>query len=170
MSVGQSPERREALLRAARALAAEAGDHGGAVVRPDLAARLVTALVDDVAAAIRERSQDVDTLEDVAAALVDGTHAGASAWREALPIANSWLEHLTDFPVWAQVVGPWLEAVEDLLGDAQDRGLVRDDVDTAATALVLRDIVDRSVKASLLFGRDQYRATTLALVRAALRS
>jgi hypothetical protein len=170
MSVGQSPERREGLLRAARALAAEAGPHGGAVIRPELAERLVDALVADVAAAIVERSGDPRTLEDVAEALVDGALAGAEPWRDALPLTTAWLEHLSDFGAWSQVVAPWLEAVERLLIDAQERGLVRGDIDTAAAAFVLRDVVDRAVRASLLFGREGYRATALALVRAALRT
>jgi hypothetical protein len=47
---------------------------------------------------------------------------------------------------------------------------VRADVDAQAAALVLRDALDRTAKAAILFGRDGYRETALRLVQSALRA
>jgi hypothetical protein len=94
----------------------------------------------------------------------------AEPWRDGLTLANVAIERVGDFERWSDLLAPWLDAVEEAIVGAQERGVVRADVDPRATALVLRDALDRAAKVSILFRRDGYREATAALVRGALRA
>jgi hypothetical protein len=164
------PDRRAALVLAARHLVAEAGPDGGALVDPDLARAVAGELARDVAVAIRRRTADAGTLDELVAAFVGAVAEASEPWRDSLGLATMALERTHDFERWAMIVRPWLDAVEDALVEARRRGIVRADVDPATTALVVRDALDRSVRLSARFEREDYRTSAAALVRAALRA
>jgi hypothetical protein len=163
------PERREALLQAARFVVGEAGVEAGTLMEPKLAQGLAAAMAQDVAAAVRRRTEGATTLEELVDALIESAHEGAEPWRDGLALASLGAERVTDFGAWSEIMRPWLEAIETAIGDAQALGIVRSDVDAAAVALVVRDAVDRSARASLMHGRVGYRDAAAALIRAALR-
>jgi hypothetical protein len=164
------PERRRALLNAARLVMAETGHEGAALVHPELAESLAQALSEDMGRAIEQSTARVETLAELVDALVEAVIDRAIAWRDGLGLANAAIERLADFEAWSATVAPWVGAIERAVSDAQQRGVVRDDVDPAMVALVLRDTLDRMAKAAILFGRDGYRATAATLVRASLRA
>ena len=163
------PARREALIHAARHLVSEAGVDAGVLLEPQLAVEIASGLAHDVAVAIGRRTAAVATVDELVDALVEAVLEGAEPWREVLTLAGTAIERTEDFETWSAMLGPWLEAVEAAIVDAQRRGIVTRDVDPTATALVLRDVLDRTARSSLRFERPDYRAATAALLRAALR-
>jgi hypothetical protein len=162
------PERREALVSAAQRLTAEAGPEAGALLDPELASAIAAGLSYDIGLAIEQRTATASTLDGLVDGLVDGVLEAAAPWQEALQLANVAVERVADFEHWSDLLGPWLDAVESALAAGQERGIVRDDVEPRATALVLRDALDRAAKIELRFKRDGYRDATAALVRGAL--
>ena len=163
-----TPERRGALIQAARRLTAEAGPEAGALIDPDLAEQLAAGLADDIAAAIERKTADAATLDALVDGLVDGVLEASVPWEDGLQLANVAMERVADFDHWTGLIAPWLDAVEHALAEGQERGLVRDDVEPRATALVLRDALDRAAKVEIRFRRDGYRDATAAIVRGAL--
>ena len=163
-----TPERRGALIRAARRLTAEAGPEAGALLDPDLAGELAASLAEDIGAAIEQRTAGAETLDDLVAGLVDGVLVASVPWADGLQLANVAVERVADFDHWTGLLAPWLDAVERAIAAGQERGLVRVDVEPRATALVLRDALDRAAKVQIRFQRDGYRDATVALVRGAL--
>lgn len=163
-----TPERRDALLRGARRLTAEAGPEAGALLDPDLSAGLAAGLAEDIAAAIEVRTAGAKTLDDLVAGLVDGVLEASVPWADGLQLANVAVERVADFEHWTGLLAPWLDAVERAIADGRERGLVREDVEPRATALVLRDALDRAAKVQIRFRRNGYRDATVALVRGAL--
>lgn len=163
-----TPERRGALIRAARRLTAEAGPEAGALLDPDLAAELAASRSEDIAAAIQRRTADAETLDGLVAGLVDGVLEASVPWADGLQLANVAVERVADFDRWTGLLAPWLDAVAGAIAAGQEGGLVRDDVEPRATALALRDALDRASRVQIRFQRDGYRDATAALVRGAL--
>jgi hypothetical protein len=164
------PGRRDALVNAARRLTAEAGPEGGALLDPDLAADLAVAMAWDIGRAIEQRTAGAASVEELVERLLDAVLEASEPWRDALQLANMAIERAGDFEQFAALCAPWLFAVERTFAAAQERGVVRGDVDPAATALVLRDALDRTAKVAIRFRRDGYREATAQLVRSALRA
>ena len=162
------PDRRAALVRAARRLTAEAGPEAGAIIDPDLASELAHGLSADIAAAIDRRTAAATTLDELVDGLVDGVLEGSAPWQEGLQLANVAIERVADFEHWTQMLAPWFGAIERAIVKGQARGVVRRDIDPRATALVLRDALDRAAKIAIRFQRDGYRGATAAIVRGAL--
>ena len=168
-TVGPSlPERRDALLHAARVVLGENGPVGAAYVDPQLATALAEALAEDMGHQVEARTAAVRSVDELVEALVDAVVDRANAWRDGLPMANAAMERVQDFDAWSRIVAPWVAAIERSIAEAQQRGLVRADLDARSAALVLRDALDRTAKAAILFGRDGYRETATRLVRSAL--
>ena len=163
-----TPERRAALIRAAQRLTAEAGPEAGAMLDPDLAGRLAAGLAEDIAAAIDRRTAGAETLDELVAGLVDGVLEASVPWADALQLANVATERVADFEHWTGLIAPWLDATERAIAAGQEQGIVRAEVEPRATALVLRDAIDRAAKVQIRFQRDGYRDATVALVRGAL--
>jgi hypothetical protein len=162
-------ERRTALVVSAQRLVAEAGDDAGALVDPRLAVDVVTAVADDVAAEIADRTaQGIATVEELVHALIDAALSAYEPWSDALGLIHSALGRMA-FEQWLQVVEPWLVAVEHAIRDAQARGLVSRDVDPRITAHVLRDTMDRATQVTLRYAHEEYRSTAERLMCAALR-
>jgi hypothetical protein len=162
------PERRAALVRAAQRLTAEAGPEAGALLDPELAGDLAAGIAQDIAVEIERRTAGAETLDELVAGLVDAVLDASEPWGDALLLANVAMERIVDFEHWRGTLAPWLGAVERAIAAGQERGLVRDDVEPQATALILRDALDRTAKIAIRFRRVDYRETTAALVRGAL--
>ena len=162
------PERRAALVLAARRLTAEAGPDAGALLDPRLASELAAAIAADIAVEIDRRTPAAGTLDALVESLLDAVLDACEPWRDALQLANMAVERVGDFERWTGLLAPWLDAVERSIAAAQSRGIVRDDVDPRAAALVLRDALDRAAKVTIRYRRDGYREATAALVRGAL--
>jgi len=111
-----------------------------------------------------------ESLEDAVAALVGATFAAAEGYKDVLPIANRGVELAEDWDEWCRITAPWREALVRFLRAFQDRGQVDGSLDVVTTANVLRDLLDRAVKARVLFGQQEYALATATLVRRALAS
>jgi hypothetical protein len=157
-------------MDAARRLTAEAGPDAGGLLDPALAAEIAAGMAQDIAAAITARAAAADTIDALVDALLDAVVDAAEPWRDGLGLAHVALERECDFDRWSELLGPWLTAVEETIAAAQARGVVRADAEPRATALVLRDTLDRAARVQLRFERTGYREAAAALVRAALRA
>ena len=85
-----------------------------------------------------------------------------------LRIANRGIELARDWEEFAEMTAGWREPLEDFLHRMQAVGQVDDTLDPVTTACVLRDVLDRSMKAKCLFGKHDYAQATSVLVRRAL--
>jgi AcrR family transcriptional regulator len=110
------------------------------------------------------------TLEDGVEALIGATFEAAESYKDVLPIANRGIELATDWAEWCRITAPWREALEGFLRRYQEAGLVESSLDVPTTANVLRDLLDRAIKARVLFGQQEYALATATLVRRALAS
>jgi hypothetical protein len=162
------PERRNALVRAARRLTAESGPEVGAMLDPALATEIAAAIAEDIGLEIERRTGPTETIDELVDALLDAVLDASEPWSDGLALANVAVEGVGDFDRWSALLAPWLSAVERAIVEGQERGVVRDDVEPRATALVLRDALDRTAKVAIRFRRRDYRETTAALVRGAL--
>ena len=131
-----------------------------------LALQLATALAEAIDAATAE----APTLEDAVEALIGATFAAAEEFKDVLPIANRGIELATDWSEWCEITAPWRESIERFLTRFQEQGLVERTLDVPTTANVLRDLLDRAMKARVLFGQQEYALATATLVRRALAS
>lgn len=184
-SVG--PGRREQLLTAAREVLAARGYERTTV--SSIAGRaqvaqgtfylyfpskeaLPGALAEQLATALGEatdRAADSsDALEEVVDALVEETWRAAADFRDVLLIANRGFELAGTWDEFTALTAPWREPLERLLRRFQASGQVAKTLDPEMTAYVLRDVLDRSMKAKVLFGQDQYARATSTLVLRAL--
>jgi DNA-binding transcriptional regulator YbjK len=164
------PDERDALLGAARRVLAEDGMEAAIVLHPQLARSLAEALARDMGTAIHDRIDGVESIGEFVDALLDTVLHAAEAWRDALPLINMTLEQLRLFEELSAVLEPWSDALRDALEHAQELGVVNRDLDVGTTAFVLRDVLDRTAKACVVFGQRSYREASAALVRAALRA
>jgi len=183
-SVG--PGRREQLLTAAREVLAARGYERTTV--SSIAGRaqvaqgtfylyfpskeaLPGALAEQLAHALGEATDRAaeagDALEEVVDALVEETWRAAADFRDVLIIANRGFE-LATWDEFTALTAPWREPLERLLRRFQSTGEVTKALDPEMTAFVLRDVLDRSMKAKVLFGQDQYAQATSTLVLRAL--
>jgi regulator of extracellular matrix RemA (YlzA/DUF370 family) len=163
-------DRRTALVEAARRLEAEAGPDAAPLVDPVLAAELVSAVAQDIAGHVTARmAPGVATLEAFVHELVGGVLDAIRPWRDALQLVAVTVERITDFNQWAAIVGPWIDAIEQAIVQAQDQGLVDPDVDPRTTAMIVRDTMQRMFQIAVRFGRERYVETVERVVVAALR-
>jgi AcrR family transcriptional regulator len=130
------------------------------------------ALAEELSAALGAAARDVTAraaeLDSAVEDLVAATFAACEQYRDVLLIANRGIELAEDFSDWLGLTKAWREPLEDFLRALQALGQVQDDIDVRTTALVLRDLLDRSMKARLLFADDAYARATSMLVRRAL--
>lgn len=131
-----------------------------------LAEQLSSALADATDGATSE----AQSLEEAVEALIGATFEAAESYRDVLPIANRGIELATGWEEWCAITAAWREALERFLRRFQEAGLVDRTLDVATTANVLRDLLDRAIKARVLFGQQEYALATATLVRRALAS
>jgi hypothetical protein len=163
-------ERRTALVRAARRVQDEAGPDNVCLVDPVLAAELVSAVAEDIAGHITDRmARGMETLDEFVHELIEAVMAAGEPWKDALLLVAVAVERVTDFAQWIAIVGPWIDAIERGIIQAQRQGLVREDVDPRSTALILRDTMQRISQYGQRFGHDCYVEMVKRVVIAGLR-
>jgi AcrR family transcriptional regulator len=107
-------------------------------------------------------------LEQAIDALQQGVHDAALEFADVLPIANRGYELAEQFDEWLSLTEPWRVQLEAFLVHLQERGEVEPTLDVVTTAYVMRDLLDRTMKARVLFGETDYADAIATLVRRAL--
>jgi AcrR family transcriptional regulator len=107
-------------------------------------------------------------LEAAIEALQQGVHEAATEFADVLPIANRGYELAEQFDEWLALTEPWRVQLEAFLRRLQERGEVEPSLDVVTTAYVLRDLLDRTMKARVLFGETDYADAIATLVWRAL--
>jgi AcrR family transcriptional regulator len=186
-AVRAAPGRREQLLQAAREVLAQKGYErttvssiaGRAQVaqgtfylyfpsKEALPGALAQQLSDALGEAARRGTQGATTLQEAVDALVEQTWRTAADYEDVLVIANRGIELANTWDEFLELTAAWRGALEDFLRRFQASGEVAGSLDVMTTACVLRDILDRSMKAKVLFGQDHYADATSLLVQRAL--
>jgi AcrR family transcriptional regulator len=184
---GVSESRRDQLLAAARAVLSEHGYErttvssiaGRANVaqgtfylyfpsKEALPSALAIEMCTAIGAATETAVAEADTLEDALHAVVSATFAVAQQFSDVLLVCNRGIELNSEFDDWLAVTAPWREAIERMLTRFQASGEVEPSLDVFTSTLVLRDILDRAMKAKVLFGNVGYSDATVTLVHRAL--
>lgn len=118
-------------------------------------------------ATARVTAQDHD-LESAVPALQEAVQEAAEAFADVLPIANRGYELAERFDEWLVLTSPWRVQLEAFLAKLRDRGEIGADLNIETTAYVMRDLLDRTMKARVLFGEYGYADAIATLVRRAL--
>ena len=121
------------------------------------------------AATARVNAADL-ALDEALPALQRAVQEAAEQFADVLPIANRGYELAEDFDEWLALTQPWRIELEAFLHGLQARGEVEPSLDVETTAYVLRDLLDRTMKARVLFGENAYADAIATLVRRALSS
>jgi AcrR family transcriptional regulator len=108
------------------------------------------------------------TLEEVVDALVEETWRTAEDFEDTLIVANRGIELAKTWDEFLGLTAAWRDGLEHFLRTLQGAGHVDAALDPHMTAFVLRDVLDRSMKARVLFGNEAYARATSELVRRAL--
>jgi AcrR family transcriptional regulator len=184
---GTSTGRREQLLAAARDVLAENGYERTTVSsiasranvaqgtfylyfpsKEALPGALAVELSRALGAATARVVADDLPLEPAIAALQDAVEHAAQQFSDVLPIANRGYELAEDFDEWLMLTEPWRVQLEAFVQRLQERGEVEPSLDVETTAYILRDLLDRTMKARVLFGENRYADAIATLVRRAL--
>jgi len=99
---------------------------------------------------------------------VHATWEAAAAERDVIMIANRGVELAETFEEFLEHTAPFRSVLEEFLRRFQAAGKIEPSLDPVTTAYVLRDLLDRSVKAKICFGQDAWAEQTSVLVRRAL--
>ncbi len=181
----RGPGRREQILAAARSVLAERGYERTTVSqiatraqvaqgtfylyfpsKVALPAALALELGTEMAQATDRAAAGAADRVGAADALVREVFACARANADVLREANRGIELAPDFETWASITAPWREALERFLVRFADDGGA--DFDVVTTAYVMRDLLDRTMKARVLFAETGYADAIAVLVRRAL--
>ena len=119
------------------------------------------------AATARVTAQNLD-LDAAIPALQRAVQEAAEEFADVLPVANRGYELAERFDEWLALTEPWRVQLEAFLRRLQDRGEVERSLDVETTAYVMRDLLDRTMKARVLFGETHYADAIATLVRRAL--
>ena len=118
-------------------------------------------------ATARVTAEDHD-LESAVTALQEAVQQAAEQFADVLPIANRGYELAEQFDEWLALTAPWRVQLEAFLTKLQQRGEIDAQLDVETTAYVMRDLLDRTMKARVLFGEFGYAEAIATLVRRAL--
>jgi AcrR family transcriptional regulator len=129
---------------------------------------LARQLSESLAAAARQALDGVEDLDAAVEALVHATWEAAAAERDVIMIANRGVELAETFEEFLEHTAPFRSVLEEFLRRFQAAGKIEPSLDPVTTAYVLRDLLDRSVKAKICFGQDAWAEQTSVLVRRAL--
>ncbi|MDQ3741464.1 MAG: TetR/AcrR family transcriptional regulator [Actinomycetota bacterium] len=121
------------------------------------------------AATARVTAEDHD-LDTGIPALQEAVQEAAEQFADVLPIANRGYELAEEFDEWLALTEPWRVHLEAFLTRLQVKGEVEETLDVVTTAYVMRDLLDRTMKARVLFGETGYADAIATLVRRALSS
>jgi AcrR family transcriptional regulator len=120
------------------------------------------------ASAAESAVEGIDDLEEAVDALVKATWDVAAEQRDVIPIANRGVELAETFEDFLAFTAPFRAVIEDLVRRLQAAGAVDPTLDPVTTAYLVRDLLDRSVKAKVCFGQDRWAEETAQLVSRAL--
>ncbi|HEX8207901.1 MAG TPA: helix-turn-helix domain-containing protein [Solirubrobacteraceae bacterium] len=118
-------------------------------------------------ATARVTSEDHD-LESAVSALQEAVQEAAEQFADVLPIANRGYELAEKFDEWLALTAPWRVQLEAFLAKLQNKGEIDADLNLETTAYVMRDLLDRTFKARVLFEEFGYADAIATLVRRAL--
>ena len=121
-----------------------------------------------LALANREALEGISDLDAAVEALVRSSWESASHNRDIIMIANRGIELAETFEQFLEHTAPHRQVLEEFLTRFQASGEIEPTLDVVTTAYVLRDLLDRSLKAKLCFGQDTWAEQTSVLVRRAL--
>ena len=107
-------------------------------------------------------------LDEAIPALQEAVQDAARQFSDVLPVANRGYELAEEFDEWLALTAPWRTHLEAFLVQLQERGEVDRSLDVERTAYVMRDLLDRTMKARVLFGEFGYADAIATLVRRAL--
>lgn len=108
------------------------------------------------------------SLEEAIPALQAAVQEAAEEFSDVLPIANRGYELAEEFDEWLALTEPWRVQLEAFLQRLQTRGEIEPTLNVVTTAYVMRDLLDRTMKARVLFGETGYADAIATLVRRAL--
>jgi AcrR family transcriptional regulator len=129
---------------------------------------LARQLSEALAVAARDALEGISDLDTAVDALVRASWEAAAEHRDMILIANRGIELAETFELFLEHTAPHREVLEDFLRRFQASGAIEPTLDVTTTAYVLRDLLDRSIKAKLCFGQDAWAEETSILVRRAL--
>jgi AcrR family transcriptional regulator len=121
-----------------------------------------------LAVAGRAALEGITDLDTAVETLVRASWEAASEHRDMIMIANRGIELAETFEEFLEHTAPHREVLEDFLRRFQASGAIEPSLDVTTTSYVLRDLLDRSIKAKLCFGQDTWAEETSVLVRRAL--
>jgi AcrR family transcriptional regulator len=118
--------------------------------------------------ATERATADAVSLQEALEDLVRETYVAGEQFRDVLLIANRGVELCADFNGFLEMTAPWRDALEGFIRRFQERGEIESSLDVTTTACVLRDVLDRSLKARVLFGNTSYAESVATLSHRAL--
>jgi AcrR family transcriptional regulator len=121
-----------------------------------------------LAVANRDALEGISDLDVAVDALVRSSWEAASEHRDMIMIANRGIELADTFEQFLEYTAPHRKVLEEFLKRFQASGEIEPTLDVVTTTYVLRDLLDRSLKAKLCFGQDMWAEQTSVLVRRAL--
>ena len=121
-----------------------------------------------LAIAARDGLEGITDLDAAVEALVHASWTAANENRDMIMISNRGIELADTFEEFLEHTAPHRAVLEDFLRRFQESGEIEPTLDVVTTAYVLRDLLDRSIKAKICFGQDQWAEQTSVLVRRAL--
>lgn len=179
--------RREQLLTAAREVLAEYGYERTTVSsiatranvaqgtfylyfpsKESLPGALATELHRAMGDATRRATADAESLSEALTELIREVYVEGEQFRDVLLVANRGVELCGEFEAFLELTAPWRQALEDFIRRFQERGEIEPSLDVTTTACLLRDVLDRAVKARVLFGQTRYAESVATLSHRAL--
>ena len=132
---------------------------------PGALARQLSEALAEAAQAALDGADELGTAID---ALIHATWTTAAQHRDVIMIANRGVELAETFEEFLEYTQPVRAVLEDFLRRFQAAGKIEPSLDPQTTAFVLRDLLDRSIKAKVCFGQDRWAEETSVLLRRAL--
>ena len=129
---------------------------------------LARQLSEALAVEAREALDGITDLDEAVDALVHAAWAGAAEHRDVIMIANRGIELAETFEDFLAHTAPHRQVLEEFLTRFQAMGAIEPTLDVTTTAYVLRDLLDRSIKAKVCFDQHAWAEQTSVLVRRAL--
>ena len=121
-----------------------------------------------LAVANRKALEGITDLDVAVDALVRSSWEAGSEHSDMIMIANRGIELADTFEQFLEYTAPHRKVLEEFLERFQASGEIEPTLDVVTTTYVLRDLLDRSLKAKLCFSQDSWAEQTSVLVRRAL--
>ena len=115
-----------------------------------------------------EKTARARSFDSALVRVFESAYVAADEHRDIFMVANRGLELVDDLDEWLNRTAPAREWLESFVREWQSRGVVDGRIRPTVTARVLRDALDRSAKAFILFGDRNYGRDLAELVRRGL--